>query len=256
MKVQSIDRVFDILEQLSSKSDGLNLTEISQQLKLPTSTVYRLLSVLRARNYVEKNDETNRYKLGLGFVDLTSSFLSSLELKTEAHPFLRNLSNVTGQVVFMGIEQDGDVVYIDRYDQYNDHRKYCMIGSRMPLFCTALGKTLLMEFRDEDIRELYTTKDMSPLTEHSITDIDELISIVRLNRTRGFSDEVEENTVDQHCVAAPIFDYRGNIIAAASTSWNIRTQDHLHTDRIIELVKETGRNISIRMGWTGSYPVT
>lgn len=253
MKVQSIDRVFDILELLSREPDGMNLTEISLKLELPTSTVYRLLSVLRNRNYMEKNDETNRYRLGLGFIELTGSFLGSLELKTEAQTFLRKLSRDTEQVVFMGIEQDGEVIYIERYEQFNDHRNYCIIGSRMPLFCTALGKTLLMQFKDEDIRKLYRAKDMIPLTEHSITDVEKLIEHVQINRARGYSEDIEENTIGRYCVAAPIYDYRRTIIAAISTSWDIDSSDHLDKDKYIELIQETARKISIRMGGKSAF---
>ena len=81
MKVQSIDRVFDILEMLSREPEGLKLTEISQKINLPTSTVFRLLSVLRDRNYIDKNEERNIYRLGLGFIELTSMHLINLELK-------------------------------------------------------------------------------------------------------------------------------------------------------------------------------
>jgi DNA-binding IclR family transcriptional regulator len=249
MKVQSIDRVFDILEQLSREPEGMKLTEISQKLDLPTSTVYRLLSVLSDRNYAEKNDENNRYRLGLGLVELTSSFLSSLELKTEARPLLKQLSKVTEQVVFMGIEQEGEVVYIDRFERFNNHRSYCIIGSRMPMYCTALGKTLLMAFKDTEIRNLYAVKEMAPITEHTITDVDELISAIRINRSRGYSEDNEENTFGRYCVAAPVYDYRRNLIAAISTSWEINSAEDSNKDRCIELVLKTAREISVRMGW-------
>lgn len=249
MKVQSIDRVFDILEQLSTEPDGMKLTEISQVLALPTSTVHRLLAVLRKRNYAEKNEESNRYRLGLGFIELTSSFLCSLELKTEARPFLQKLSKDTGQIVFMGIEQEGEVVYIDRFEQFNDPRKYCIIGSRMPLYCTALGKSLLMQFEDEHIRKLYAAGPMPSLTEKTITDTDELLDDIRLSRKRGYTEDNEENTVGHYCVAAPVYDYRRTIIASISTSWDINANNRADKDRNIELIRRTARDISIRMGW-------
>jgi len=249
MKVQSIDRVFDILELLSTEHEGLSLTEISQKLDLPTSTVFRLLSVLRSRNYIEKNDSTNVYRLGLGFVELTSLYLNNIELKTEAQPYLRNLSNITGQVVFMGIEQDGELVYIDKYEKHHEIRNYCFIGQRLPLYCTALGKTLLMGFEDDEIRFLYDRVEMKAMTPNTITDVDRLVQEVNLNRERGYSIDNEEIQPKMYCVAAPIYDYRGIIIAAVSTSWDLNNHRDADQQRNIKLVTDTAFNISVRMGF-------
>src|SRR6056297_3281353 len=249
MKVQSIDRVFDILELLSVKHEGLSLTEISRRLELPTSTVFRLLSVLRSRNYIEKNDSTNVYRLGLGFVELTSLYLSNIELKTEAQPYLRNLSQMTGQVVFMGTEHDGEMVYIDKYEQFNEIRKYCFIGQRRPLYCTALGKSLLTGFSEEEIRELYGNRELKKMAPNTITDLDELIKEVRLTSERGYSIDDQEMEPDMWCVAAPIYDYRSTIIAAVSTSWDLGSHKNANRNKNIELVLKTAMNISIRMGF-------
>jgi len=249
MKVQSIDRVFDILELLSREHEGLSLTEISLKLDLPTSTVFRLLSVLRGRNYIEKNDSTNVYRLGLGFVELTSIYLNNIELKTEAQPYLRSLSKTTGQVVFMGIEQDGELVYIDKYEQFNEMRNYCFIGQRRPLHCTALGKILLATFEDEEIRHLYQKIEMKAMTPQTITDVERLIREVHTNLERGYSIDNEEIELDMYCVAAPVYDYRGLIIAAVSTSWDMRNHQDSDLKKNIKLITKTALDISIRMGF-------
>jgi DNA-binding IclR family transcriptional regulator len=249
MKVQSIDRVFDILELLSREHEGLSLTAISQRLQLPTSTVFRLLSVLRNRNYVEKNDATNVYRLGLGFVELTSLYLSNVELKTEAQPYLRSLSSQTGQVVFMGTEQEGELVYIDKYEQFNEIRKYCFIGQRRPLYCTALGKALLTGFTDEEIREIYRNRPLEPVGPNTITDLEELIEEIHTTCRRGYSIDKEEIEKDMWCVAAPIYDYRGIVIAAVSTSWDLNTHRDADLDTNIKLVRTTALDISVRMGF-------
>lgn len=71
----------------------------------------------------------------------------------------------------------------------------------MPMYCTALGKALLMEFKDRDIRKLYSAKEMTPLSEHTITDVDELITNIRFNRSRGYTEDNAENTFGRDCVA-------------------------------------------------------
>jgi DNA-binding IclR family transcriptional regulator len=247
--VQSIDRVFDILELLSAEHEGLSLTAISQQLALPTSTVYRLLAVLRSRNYIEKNDTTNVYRLGLGFVELTSLYLNNIELKTEAQPHLRNLSKLTGQVVFMGTEQEGELVYIDRYEYFNEIRTYCFIGQRRPLYSTALGKALLTGHTDDEIRELYAGREMKATAPNTITDVESLVEDVHLSRRRGYAIDDEEMEPEMWCVAAPVYDYRGIVIAAVSTSWDLHGHRDADFDRNAKLVLNTALEISVRMGF-------
>jgi len=249
MKVQSIDRAFDILEFLSKEPEGLSLTAISTRLALPTSTVFRILSSLRNRNYIEKKDSNNVYKLGLGFLELTSIYLRGLELKTEANPYIRWLSKQTGQVVFMGIEQDNELVYIDKHDQYDERNDYCFIGQRHQLYCTALGKALLIGHSNEDIRKMYEKKGLKPYTEKTITNLDELIMQIEKNRERGYSIDDEENLMGWNCVSSPIYDYRGVIIAAISTSWRLDSKEPHDLKHNAELVKKTALNISIHMGY-------
>jgi DNA-binding IclR family transcriptional regulator len=249
MKVQSIDRAFDIMEELSREPEGLSCTEISQRLNLPTSTVYRLLYVLRVRNYIHKNESNNVYRLGLGFLELTSMFLHSLELKTEARPYLRTLSRQTGQVVFLGTEQDHELVYIDKNEPFDDRRKYCFIGQRQPLHCTALGKTLLTIYTDDEIRKIYKTKKMTPMTSKTISDVEKLIEEVNLSRERQYSIDDEEHVLGHFCVSAPIYDYRSVLIAAVSTSWDLNSIEVHDKEKNIELIKECAREISIHMGF-------
>jgi IclR family KDG regulon transcriptional repressor len=154
MTVQSIERVFDILELLSCSPRGINLTEVGKRLDLHKSTVHRLLSVLKRRGYVEKDDATNLYRLGAGFVGLASMYLNSIELKTEAEPHLRNLSKLVNQTVYLATLQGGESVYLDKYEQFDSLRKYSIIGQRRPLYCTSLGKALLMDKTETEIRAL------------------------------------------------------------------------------------------------------
>lgn len=249
MKVQSIDRAFDIIELLSINPEGLSLTSISHKLDLPISTVFRILSVLKDRNYIYKNETTNQYKLGLGFIELTSLYLGSLELKIEAQPYLKSLSRQTNQVVFMGIEHENELVYIDKYEQFNERNNYCFIGQRHQLYCTSLGKSLLIGHSDEEIRNMYKNVGLKPYTEKTITDVETLIERVNLSRERQYTIDDEENEIGIFCIAAPIYDYRGKIIAAVSTSWHIETFGLKYLVRNIELVKQAASKISIHMGY-------
>ena len=245
LKVQSVDRVFDILEVLASSKTGMTSTELSNKLSLPSSTTHRLLKVLQQRNYVTRLDNSKQYVVGLGFLSLISSRLSSLELKTEADPILTALSQDLDQVVFLGVKNNLDVMYLDKKDSKN-LEAYCGIGFRLPLHCTGLGKALLMQYSPSEIREIYEGKELIALTRYSITSIDELIEAVEENKKRGYSIDNEENKENVICVAAPVYDYRNKIIAAISTSWNKKDINLMQINALG--VMQAANRISKRMG--------
>ena len=243
--VQSIDRAFDILECLSNQRAGYSLTELSQELELHKSTVYRLCGAMQERGYIEKNERT--YRLGLKFIHLSSQLLNSIELKTEAEPLLRELSNNTGQTVFLAVREGSEVVYIDKVEQYNSLRRYSIIGTRAPAYCTSLGRALLFDETDENLRFLLDKVNLNRLTKKTIIDIDILIEKMNHFRTRGWTEDVEELQDGVRCVGAPVYDYRNRIIAAVSTAWNIRKTE-VDPDEIGRLVRDTAIAVSSRLG--------
>jgi IclR family KDG regulon transcriptional repressor len=246
MKVQSLDRTFDILELLSKEQQGLNLTEISKAVRLHKSTVYRLLSALLQRGYIEKRDAI--YKLGLEFVELCSLYLNSLELKTEAAPILRQLSIATGQTAFLATLQDDEVVYIDKVERFNSIRRYSIIGQRRPLYCTSLGKAFLMCMTNDKVKALFRGKKLVSRTANSITDLDTLLKHLAASRTKGWTYDNEEYEKGVRCIGAPIFDYRDHNIAAVSASWSAKTARNLKLPKVAAQVKKAAAEISRHMG--------
>jgi len=178
MKVQSLTRAFDIVELLSREQHGLTLTEVSARLDLPQSTTYRLLSALKERRYVEQTKPSSWYRLGLAFVELSSLYLNRLELKTEAEPFLRELSQKTRQTVFMATRDGDQIVYIEKVEQFDSLRKYSIIGQRKPVYATSLGKALLLGLTDIEIREALAHTRFEALGPKTLTDLQRLLALL------------------------------------------------------------------------------
>lgn len=244
--VQSIDRAFDILESLTSDRSGRRLTDLSEELGLHKSTVHRILNAMQDRGYVEQ--EERKYKLGLRFIHLSSQLLNSIELKTEAEPFLRELSDATGLTVFLAIRERDEVIYIDKVEQFNSLRRYSIIGNRVPVYCTSLGRSLLFEDSIEELRGVLKQSTLKKLTPKTITDKNKLINKIEEFRVRGWSEDVEEHQSGVRCVGAPIYDYRKRIAAAISTAWNVKKTE-VDPDELGRLVKETAEAVSERLGW-------
>lgn len=248
MKVQSLDRAFNILELLSREQNGLNLTEIGNRLDLHKSTVYRLLDALKQRGYIEKSSQGS-YRLGMEFIELSSLYLNNLELKTEAQPILRELSTLTGNTSFLATVQESEVVYIDKMETFNSLRKYSIIGRRAPMYCTALGKSMLTGMTEDQIRILYHDLEMKAFTKNTITTLDALIDEIDRIRQRGWSVDDEEYEEGLRCVGAPIRDYRNEVIAAVSTSGYISIITRERVEEIAGYVVKAAQDISKRMGF-------
>ncbi len=154
MSVQSLDRAFDLLELLAGFPEGLALSEISGKTELHKSTIHRLLGSLKERGYIEQDEASGRYRTGLAFIALAAPYLRQLDLKSVAEPEMRRLSDKIGVTVFLATLRDDEVVYLDKVERYDGFRRFDIIGRHVPVHCTSLGKSLLMDKDTSRIREI------------------------------------------------------------------------------------------------------
>jgi IclR family KDG regulon transcriptional repressor len=250
MKIQALDRTFDILELLSKEQHGLSLTDIGHRLELHKSTVHRFLQALKERGYIEKTAHGN-YRLGMEFIELSSLYLNNLELKTEAQPLLRELASLTANTVFLAFLQDDEVVYIDKMETFNSLRKYSIIGRRAPLYCTALGKAMLTGRSDAEIRQLFRGKQLAAFTPATLTDAEKIVREISKTRKRGWSIDDEEYDPGLRCIGAAIQDYRSQVIAAVSTSGSVSMIPKQKVEEIAGHVRKMALEIPRRMGYRG-----
>lgn len=250
MKVQSLDRTFGILRMLAQEPNGLSLATIAEGEDLPKSTAFRLLAVLCQHEYVRKVPESNLYRLGPAFLELSSRYLNSLELKTESAPYMSELAAALGTIVFLARRQGNKMVYIDKQDQYTSLRKYSIIGQQKPLYCTSLGKALILDMSDDEIRALLAGEDFEKFGPNTHAGVEELIADIRVCRERGWTRDNEEAEPGVNCVAAPIRDYRGQVISSISTSWILESRPDLSPEKAAVHVMRAADGISRSMGWT------
>lgn len=247
MTLQTVDRAMALLEMLAIQP--MSISELEVKTGLNRTTVTRLVQTLAAREYIEKAEQSNRYRIGLKVVEIGSIRLNQMELKTEAIPFLRELSQKLNQVCHMGQLSHGEVVYIEKIEPIASIRMYSAIGKRVPMHTTALGKMLASGLTDDEILSILGKREMRRYTEHTIVEEQVYLEEIARVRTQGFAMDNAENEADIYCIAAPVRDYRGSIIAAISTT---NTTDRRQSDAdVIDRVKNTGLQISKRMGYGG-----
>ncbi|WHH56897.1 IclR family transcriptional regulator [Petroclostridium sp. X23] len=250
--VQTLDRALDILELLATQKNGMGVTEIGNRVGLHKSTVHRLLNALGERGYVEKNTDVGTYQLGMKVVEISSIHLNSIELKTEAAPYLRKLAAETTQPVHLATFVDGEVIYIEKVETLNTIRMYSSIGKRVPMHCSAVGKAIMTGMADTEIEQLLKTRDLKQYTAETLSSIGQVIEQVREARKIGWAIDNQEHEEGIRCIAAPIYDYRGEVIAAVSTSGPKSVIAPEKDNMISEYVVKAAKEISKRMGYTGN----
>jgi DNA-binding IclR family transcriptional regulator len=246
--VQSLERALDIIEALSSEPEGLGVTELSQRIGLHKSTAHRLLATLVQRGYVSKTN-SGCYHIGLKIIEIASYYINSLELQTESRPYVAQITAELGLTAHIGVLEGDQVVYIERMDVLSGVKLYSQIGLRMHAYCSSLGKCLLSGFNSEQLAKVMTNCSFNKFTPNTISSLDELIAELRVVRKQGFAIDNLEYSLNNRCIAAPIYDYRGEIIAAISASG---PPTILHQDRIAEVaayVCEKAMAISKSMGY-------
>jgi IclR family transcriptional regulator, KDG regulon repressor len=251
--VQSLERALTILNKLSEYPDGIQITRLSEQVGLTKSTIHRLLATLSSMNYVVKDEETDKYKLGLQVLFLSRNLLNNSDIVTVSKPFLEKLSQEVNETVHLCIEDRGEVVYIDKIESTQTIRMYSRVGSRAPMYCTGVGKILLSDKNPDVFEEIVSKINFIPKTPSTITSKEQFIEEIEKVKSQGYALDNAENEIVLRCIAAPIFDHKGKIIASFSISGpSNRVTLELINDSLIEKMKQYSIAISRNLGYTGS----
>ncbi len=248
--VQVVDRVFDVIECLAKSRAPMGPTKLADATGLNKSTVYRLLATLCARGYVERSESEGTYFLGPKLIELVSYHINTLELQTEARPYLAALSAL-GLTAHLGTLYGWEVIYVEKLDVVPSMRVYAEIGERVPAYCSSLGKCLLASLSGDELDEALADCKFQRFTPHTLTTMSELRQCLREARIRGWAMDDEEQLPGQRCVGAPIYDYRGDCIAAISASGPAAKLTDQFLPTVVSQVKAAASQLSRRMGYTG-----
>lgn len=250
--VQSLHRTFEIIDIISeAEGKGVNVTEISKKIKLPISTVYRLLQNLIEGGYVEEIDGCN-YILGLKFLELGVKVQKNIDIRNVARDFLEKLNEETKETIYVAKfdPKQLNIIYIEKIQSKRNITLTAGIGSRNYVHSTANGKCLLSGFSDEKIIEILKKTGMPSLTDYTIVDAEQYLEEIRKVRQDGYAIDDRENENDVRCISSPIFDHENKVTAAVSISGVINNMDLelMHT-KYRDLIIETARSISEKLGY-------
>ena len=247
-KVRVVERAFDIIEVLSSSRKPMSVTVLAKTTGISKSTAYRLLQTMHARGFVEK-DENQAYSIGYKLIDVVSSHINALELQTEAKPYLVSLRDESNLAIHLGILYGHDISYIENLDVSVPISKYTQPGFRSPAYCSSMGKCLLSCLSGEELDAAMYEYTFIKYTENTITNPTEFKQHLKKVRRQGWAMDNQEYHLGHRCVAAPIFDYRGDAVASVSMSGTIHQITDEKLPEIVRNVQNTAAKISRRLGY-------
>jgi len=251
--VQTIARVALILEILGHYPSGLSLGELSEKVELPKGTTHRLLTSMAYFDFIRQDQVSKHYHLGFKLVELGNNLLSHIDIRKEARPYLIDLSDDVQETIHLVVLDQNKALYIDKVDLHSRMGGLQMVsrlGSRNPLNCTAVGKVLLAYMPEMDAEIIIQQIDPDRQTNNTITDPSELKKHLNMIREKGYAVDDEENEVGVRCVAAPIRNEIGNVVAAMSVSGpTTRITNEKINDSLKFQVTETAMKISRKLGY-------
>lgn len=228
--VQSIERAFSIIEMLKLHRE-LSISELGSLLSLDRSTVHRLLATLRHLGYANQDKTTLKYSNSLKFFDIGNSVLRSLGLTEAARPFMKELARETGEGVNLAVLESYCVIYIDKIESQATFQINLPLGNYMPAYCTGLGKMLLSGLPEEEIRRVFQDCDepgvrgrtfdhlkIRRYTANTPPNVDALCAMLARIREQGYSMDDEEYIEGLFCVAVPVRNHSGSVVAAMSVA--------------------------------------
>lgn len=216
--VQAVDRSLAILEAMAREGGPMTLGEISAEVELTRSTVHRLLSTLISRGFARQDGQSGRYSLGFKALEVGTSFLASLDIRSIARPHLRRLALGCGETANLAVLEGLDVVYIDQVEAESIIKMRARLGSRGPAYCTGSGKVLLAGLPEADLDGLLHGRIFKRYTTRTITDPERLRHELTRVRREGFALDFGEMEPSVRCAAAPVRDHEGQVVCAISIS--------------------------------------
>jgi IclR family transcriptional regulator, acetate operon repressor len=220
----ALEKALDVFEAVSKATGGISQADLSDQLKVPRTTLYRLLSTLVARGLVRRDPVRRVYCLGFKCFELARSAHASPDLVSAAAFEMRALRDLSGETTYLAILDGTEVLALERFDGAHSERSSASLGERKPVHCTSQGKAILAAMPEAARDALLRDISLKPRTPRTITEKRRLMADLRLIAQRGFSIDDEEIVEGVRCVGAAVIDSAGRVrgaISIAGPAWRM-----------------------------------
>ncbi|SLN53950.1 Acetate operon repressor [Falsiruegeria litorea R37] len=245
--IKSLDRAIVVLQRLGELG-AVTLTDLASDLGQSPATVYRVLVTFQNRELVDFDDRAQLWSVGPGAFLIGATFLRRTSLVERARPILRALMQETGETANLGIERNGEVLFVSQVETHSNIRAFFPPGTVSEMHASGIGKALLAFMAEERRDAILSAQPLTPYTAQTLIQPEALIEDLEISRDRGYAFDADEKTDGMRCIAAPVFDAFGEPVAGISVSGpTVRVTDE-DIDGLAQAVKTAARTLSIAMG--------
>ena len=251
VRLSSVANSIRLTKAFSENEFEMGISALASKLGLAKSTVHRLASTLVEYDILEQNRENGKYRLGLALFELGTLVRRKMDVMSEAQQQIHALADLTGETVQLAILDHLSVLYIRVRESRQAVRMSQGLGSRAPAHCTSVGKALLA-YQPAEIVKQVIDNGLRRYTAATITDPAKLMEELGTIRSRGYALDDEEIEDGLRCVAAPIRDHSGQVIAAISVAAPVQRMSKKSVQATIPPVQASAEAISRRLGYLPS----
>lgn len=240
----AVERALSILEAIAQRGSAMTHSEISRKLDIPKSSVTYLLRALEMCGYVRRERVTAGYRLGLKVLSLARGVEFDSDIKGTALPVLERVVERCGLTAHLAVLDQGDAVYIEKVDSPGFIKMDTWVGKRMDLHSTGVGKALVAFSSASEVDTLIKGRGFKKRTPRTIATHAGFLRELEKVRERGYAIDDEENSLGARCVAVPVIDGFGKVLAAVGLSGTTSQIDKASVRKTAEIAKEAAREIS------------
>ena len=243
--VQALERAFAILELMrNSKKGEMSLKEIADGTGLNKSTVFGLVNTMANMGYIQQNESTQKYMLGLKLMSFSDPTMERNFLVKVIHPHLEEISRRFNETAHCAVRSDYEVLYIDKVESPDAPIHInTQIGRTNYLHCTGVGKCVLA-YAPDSVRDAFLSGFIPAITQYTITNPDEIRAELENTRAQGYAEDTEEGMIGLYCLAVPVFDPAGNMICSISISTIEKRMALAKENGIVGTLKDAAASIT------------
>ena len=253
--MKSLQKVLDVIDKVA-ETGSAGIRELSAMTGFPVATIHRIVSTLVERRYFYQDPATKKYSLSLRFLELGSKVQKHFNLTAIARAHLERLMSETKESVNLAVRDSDEIVYLDHVrSDYSLLQLFTRPGARVPLYATGVGKLFLTKMSNPDLDSYLQRTRPKPRTPNTLTDKNGIRKELSRISVQGFSMDNEEFEIGVRCVAAPVFDHSGELVAAISISGAAVRISPEQIDHFGISVKRCALAISRELGFDGNNEI-
>ena len=235
-----------VLESFSITEPTLGVTEIARRVDLHKSSVSRILATLERAGYVERDDSTGRFRLGLGLIALTGPLLANLDVRRVAQPELEQLARRTGETSALMVWNGHESVVVEQVPSPREVKHTAAVGTRYDTYQSSSVQVFLSEMPQAEVQRLFERRLLVGPDDPQA--VDAYLEELRESRERGYAVNDGRTSIEEVGISSPVHDHRGMPVAAIMLS---APRFRVPTDMLEPLgraVADAARQVSARLG--------